>query len=488
MRHPLYMRKIAAIGLALMCSVAATAPASAARPVAVSGEDAVVATAGRMSYLILTPAGATAGPRAKVAELGGRVVWSYPQVGVIVAHAAAVDFPARMRSVEGVQAVGATRTRRIGVQTDSADVKSVDPAGVTMAEVAAPAAELVDWNLRHVGADRAWALNPGSRAVRVAMLDSGIDDTHEDLAVNFDAVNSVSCVRGWPDTRPGAWRPSAGVIDAGHGTATASVVAAARNGRGIVGVAPNVRLASIKNGEVLPGYDVSFVFAEAVVCSYVWAAEHGFAVSNASFFMDPWMYNCPTDRDQAVLITAVNRAVQYAERKGVLNVVGSPNNRADLADKRLDVTSPTDGPPLGRDVTTACKTLPAESPGAVTVSATGREKLRASYSSFGYGIIDVTAPGGDIHQQGDIGVLVAFPSNRYARARGNSIAAPHVTGVAALLKSKHPDATPAQLRTYLSTQANDLPCPAGSGSCKGTTAYNGYFGEGMVDAYKAVTR
>ena len=77
----------------------------------------------------------------------------------------------------------------------------------------------------------------------VGDIDTGLDYTHPDLAPNVDFANSVSCVGGVPNQAPSAWND-----DNGHGTHTAGTIAAARNGLGIVGVAPNVKVAAIKAG------------------------------------------------------------------------------------------------------------------------------------------------------------------------------------------------------------------------------------------------
>jgi len=87
--------------------------------------------------------------------------------------------------------------------------------------------------------------------------------------------------------------------DFGHGTHTAGTIAAALNGIGIVGVAPNVSIAGIKvedaNGFFMP---------EAIVCGFMWAASHHFQVTNNSYFADPWLFNCRNDPGQRAICTA----------------------------------------------------------------------------------------------------------------------------------------------------------------------------------------
>jgi subtilisin family serine protease len=134
----------------------------------------------------------------------------------------------------------------------------------------------------------------------------------------------------------------------------------------------------------------------------------------------------------------------------------------------------------------------------VTVSSVGADELKAGYSSYGLGAIDLTAPGGDSHQHSSNGsncVLSTVPGG-YASACGTSMAAPHVSGVAALLASLHPHASPRQLTVLLNEQATPVACPSdydlnGTGTqdayCTGDSSYNSFYGHGLVNAFAAVT-
>ena len=217
-----------------------------------------------------------------------------------------------------------------------------------------------------------------------------MDDTHPDLAPNFDREASVNCVSGAPDTTDGAWRPAAGESD--HGTHVAGTIAAAKNGTGVTGVAPGVKVSGIKVST-----PAGFFYTEAVVCGFVWAAEHGVDVTNSSYYTDPWLFNCKNDPDQGALVEAVTRATRYAEGKGVVNVAAAGNSDHDLAlDAIEDTTSPNDSTTVTRTVDpSACPDIPTMLPGVVTVSATGAKNLKSSYSNYGLGVIDVAAPGGD---------------------------------------------------------------------------------------------
>ncbi|MET9832555.1 S8 family serine peptidase [Streptomyces sp. NPDC006385] len=438
-----------------------------------------------------------------IAAAGGTVVVAYQRIGVIVVHAANPDFAGAMRAVRGVQSAGATRTAPLTAAgaTDEGPVQLLTEQQAARTAGAAQAGaeplEADQWNLRAIGADRAAGINPGSDEVTVAVIDNGVDDTHPDLAPNFSAAQSANCAGGRADTSAGAWRPYTPAI--GHGTHVAGEIAAARNGIGIAGVAPGVKVSAIKVSDPVNG----LYYPESVVCAFVFAADHGVEITNNSYYVDPWLYNCMDDPDQRAIVDAVNRAQLYAQRKGTLNLASSGNSNHDLdSDALVDGTSPDDSTPVERTVDPhACFDVPTQLPGVVTVGATGVRNLKSSYSSYGYGVVDLAAPGGDrLYQIPDTPsrngrILSTLPDGRYGFLQGTSMAAPHATGVAALLKSRHPHATPAQLKALLMAQADNPGCPEsydqnGDGTqdavCEGGKRFNGFYGFGVVNALDAV--
>ncbi|MFH8843005.1 S8 family peptidase [Streptomyces sp. NPDC017868] len=419
--------------------------------------------AGTRAYLVITAPGDTTAVRDAVAANGGSVFSSFDAIGVIVAHSASASFAATMRGVAGVQKVGATRTSDVPAD-------AYNPAlPANPAQAAAPTTEPVRSDMTQIKADQAWAVNPGSATVKVGILDTGVDDQHQDLAPNFDAADSVSCAYGKPDTRVGAWRD----VDQ-HGTHVAGTVAAAKNGKGAIGVAPGVKIASVRLAE--PGS--TLFYAENTICGLVWAGDHGFKVTNNSYYTDPWQFNCPNDLDQAAILEGVGRAQAYADGKGSLQVAAAGNSNVDLANKTTDTSSPNDSTPVTRTLTNDCLDIPAELPGVVTVAANGTSGTsKASFSNYGSNVIEVSAPGESVYS--------TAPGGKYATLSGTSMASPHVAGVAALLASANPAYTPADIRAKLGEQATDLACPADA-RCTGTTAKNSFFGEGRVDALKAV--
>ncbi|MEV7616833.1 S8 family serine peptidase [Streptomyces sp. NPDC089799] len=419
--------------------------------------------AGTRAYLVITAPGDTSAVRSAIASNGGTVFSSFDAIGVIVAHSASGTFAQTMRGVSGVQKVGATRTSDVPAD-------AYNPAlPANPAQSAAPSTEPVRSDMTQIKADQAWAVNPGSASVKVGILDTGVDDQHQDLAPNFNAADSVSCAYGKPDTRAGAWRD----VDT-HGTHVAGTVAAAKNGKGAIGVAPGVKISSVRIAE--PGS--TLFFAENTVCGLVWAGDHGFKVTNNSYYTDPWQFNCPNNLDQAAILEGVGRAQAYAEGKGSLQVAAAGNANYDLANKTTDTESPNDSTPVTRNITNDCLDIPAELPGVVTVAANGTNgSSKASFSNYGRDVIEVSAPGESVYS--------TAPGGKYASLSGTSMASPHVAGVAALLASANPGYTPADIRAKLGEQATDLACPADN-RCTGTTAKNSFFGEGRVDALKAV--
>ncbi|MFF5449497.1 S8 family serine peptidase [Streptomyces sp. NPDC012888] len=438
----------------------AGASARAAAPAAQSATWA----AGTRAYLVITAPGDTSAVRAAVTANGGTVFHHFDAIGVIVAHSTSSTFAATMRGVSGVQKVGATRTSDVPAD-------AYNPAlPANPSQSAAPSTEPVRSDMTQIKADQAWAVTTGSASVKVGILDTGVDDQHQDLAPNFNAADSVSCAYGKPDTRAGAWRD----VDT-HGTHVAGTVAAAKNGKGAIGVAPGVKISSVRIAE--PGS--TLFFPENTICGLVWSGDRGFKVTNNSYYTDPWQFNCPNDLDQAAILEGVGRAQKYAEGKGSLQVAAAGNANYDLANKTTDTSSPNDSTPVTRTITNDCLDIPAELPGVVTVAANGTNGTsKASFSNFGRDVIEVSAPGESVYS--------TVPGGKYSSLSGTSMASPHVAGVAALMASANPSYTPADIRTKLGEQATDLACPS-DGRCTGTTAKNSFFGEGRVDALKAVS-
>ncbi|MEU6475912.1 S8 family serine peptidase [Streptomyces sp. NPDC047017] len=507
MAHPRSRRRLALavpVVLALTASLGSLPAAASASPRA--QPTGTGADAAPLSYVVdVRPGhGVPARVRNAITRAGGTIVTAYDRIGVIVVHSANPDFAKTVRRVPGVDAAGATRTAPLPAQSTT-DVGTPQP--LTAAQLAAARGraaagqdplEPLQWDLPAIKADKAHEKTLGSPKVTVAVIDTGVDDTHPDIAPNFDRGDSVNCVSGKPDTTDGAWRPSAS--ESPHGTHVAGEIAGAKNGVGITGVAPGVRVAGIKVAN-----PDGFFYTEAVVCGFVWAAEHGVDVTNNSYYTDPWYFNCADDPDQKALVEAVRRASQYAERKGTVNVAAAGNENYDLASRSItDPSSPNDSTPGGRVIDPhKCYDIPTQLPGVVTVAATGAKGVKSSFSNYGLGVIDIAAPGGDstAYQKPDAPatsglILGPLPGGTWGYMAGTSMASPHVAGVAALIKSTHPHASAALVKALLYAEATGTPCTKpydinGDGKvdavCQGVRNYNGFYGRGTADALAAVT-
>jgi lantibiotic leader peptide-processing serine protease len=477
------------------------------------------AAAGR--YVVLY--GAEAVPsdaRASITGAGGKLVASYPQIGVVIASSTSRSFRTKLLldgRIEGVAPTAGFASRLPYGQTSRAATAVRRHVSVL---ATGDALSSLQWDMRQVHAFEAHDVTLGSRSVVVGDLDSGIDPTHPDLAANVDAANSASCVTGAPNQDPDAW-----FDNNGHGTHTAGTIAAAGNGIGIVGVAPNVRIAAVKVGN-----DEGFIFPEAMICGFMWSAAHHFDVTNNSYFADPWYFNCKNDPAQRAIWKAEQRAVRYAMRQGVTVVAALNNFGDDLAHPTMDIISPdTDPDAQPRRITNACAVSPVEIPGVIGVSGTGVEVRKSYFSNYGIGVVDVTAPSGD-----DLQVSPEAPNGQvlstvpqwfgdalepdfpelfekdcssgscvyWAYFEGTSMATPHVTGVAALIASRRGHLRPGAMTAMIKRTADPLACPPNPylwpdfpqfsnglpQMCQGGRGYNSFYGHGLLNAFAAVTR
>jgi subtilisin family serine protease len=475
----------AAVSAVVLATSLVTAGANASAMVVDPPSDACAPSGNaELRYVVLfAPGTAEPAATAEVSSVCGAMTVYYPDIAVGVANSDA-GFATRMGTD---RAFSAERVLRDAGRSGEATVTN-DPAEVDDSDRTAE-----QWDMTMIGADRARRITPGSRDVLVGVLDSGVDPNHPDLANALDRAASAGCLSGRADPSPAAWEPTASP----HGTHVAGTIAAADDGRGITGVAPGVRIASVKVVD-----DAGFILPEYAVCGLMWATANGMRVTNNSYFVDPWLMTCDRDSEH-VVYESVRRAVDYATSHGVLTVAAATNEGADLADPngRAAEDPSTSG---RRTLDSSCKVLPAGLRGVVAVSAVGRNALKASYSSYGLGVVDVAAPGGETKprtydpsggkQRDDTCVLSTVPDG-YEKMCGTSMAAPHVTGVAALLASEHPEATPQTLSKMLTEQADPLPCPAdydldGTGAqdayCTGYQPYNSFYGHGLTDAMAAV--
>jgi subtilisin family serine protease len=458
-----------------------------------------------------------------IQQAGGTLVYSYRQIGVAIANSSNTSFRGDLlRADKSVE--NASATSGFATQLDVTQAEGPQPGDLANAPATdGDSLSGLQWDMRQIHAPEAHAITGGSSAVLVGDIDTGIDFTHPDLAANVDLADSVNCVSGTPV--PGA----AAMDDNGHGTHTAGTIAAASNGIGIVGVAPNVRIAGIKAGNA-----AGFFFPEAVVCAFYWAATHGVDVTNNSYFADPYLFNCRNDPVQRAIWKAEQRAINFAQQNGVTVVAAEGNESEDLSHPTRDQTSPDDTTPVDRTVTNACLEIPSEIPGVVGVTADGNTQqtdgndsggyLKSFYSNFGVSNADVVAPGGDTlfgrtAASPNGRVLSTWPASQianclparrlidasgalYCYQQGTSMASPHAAGVAALIISRFGKISSGRVSAYLQQTADPQPCPtelpagylATLGvddrqvqTCDGGPGHNSWYGAGQVNALSAIT-
>src|SRR5919201_1460019 len=339
------------------------------------------------TYIVLYKQQAVPGDaKSRIQRAGGTLVYAYDQIGVAIARSSSTAFASNMARDDRVE--GAVLTAPYATRLSPVQLTASGPPAGGLPNAPATDSDTfsgLQWDMRQIKAPDAHAITCGSPLVIAGDLDTGLDYTHPDLAQNVDFADSTSCESGAPNSAPAAWDDHFG-----HGTHTAGTIAAAANGIGIVGVAPNVKIAAVKTSN-----DDGFFFPEMVVCAFMWAGTHHFDVTNNSYFADPWYFTCRYDPVQRAIWKAEQRAILFAESQGVTVVAAEGNESEALAHPTVAATSPDFPPGVPRRVTNACVVIPVEVPGGIGVSGVGDYRQKAYFSNYGVGVIHLTAPSGD---------------------------------------------------------------------------------------------
>ena len=426
---------------------------------AVAGTQAVYAVAQKYAVSLVGAAGGTV-----VSDL-------LRQTGVLVVRSSSATFAEAMRQY----AVVDEAAEDFAFQGIPSAAQSGGP------EPSSDALESLQWSMEQIRTEQAHAVQAGSRAVDVGILDSGIDGRHSEFSDSGvpGGSSNVDCARGHDSLAalpPGVavGTPDPCTDNQFHGTHVAGIVAAqANNNAGIVGVAPNVTLVPVKVCD-----STGYCYASAVVDGITYAGDQKLDVINMSFFVDDnafqqsTEFKCSSDPVQRAFKKSVERAIQYARGQGVVPVAALGNSDNDLAH-----------PPEPYE--NECDVVPAESAGVIGVASLGRDREKADYSNYGTGKADVAAPGGN-GTTGDCAttVLSSFPGSGYVCIQGTSMAAPHAAGVAALIVSQigtrgsdgDVKASPTTVESLLQRSAVD----------QGISGYDECFGHGRIDALRAV--
>ena len=402
----------------------------------------------------------------------GQVVNSIPEIGVVVLRSGIPDVEKELGKLPEVRSV-----------VPDLKTKWINPVKVVKEENPPSIGDdepffFYQWGMDAINAPEAWNAGYKGGKAKVFVLDSGIDPEHIDLASNVNKALSTSFV-------PGEEYYVQNMNDFNHGTHVAGIVAAAHNGFGVIGVAPEAEIIAVK---VLSEADGSGAFSW-INAGIVYAANYGADVINMSlgarfnrngFYYDEYdnLVKIPAVYMQE-LILAQQRAVNYAWRKGVV-IITSAGNGGSNADGNASIFI-----------------IPAELQNVVSVSATAPDywfgdivagkdpnlDIPASYTDYGRSLINIAAPGGDFdyypqpNWQFDL-VLSTGPGNSFWFAAGTSMAAPHAAGVTALIISKYDGKLNPQAVVKKLQETADK--PDGNGM-------SAFFGKGRVNAYRAVT-
>ena len=523
MRRP-YFGLVLAIGLLLIAPSAFASDRSA-----VGSRDP-----SRGEYVVAYASGSVAEATRAVQRAGGRVLDTVEAVRMLLVSSGNASFLKDVRASKAIK--GATLNHSVGTTkpgmphrfaierltvAEGPSAGSGVPSSRGQRGTGEPLAGL-QWDMTMIGATPtgAWKRATG-RGVTVGIIDTGVDASHPDIAPHFNNALSRNFTIDRPDVDGACDYPTcidpANVDNGGHGTHVAGTVAAARNGIGIGGVAPDATIVNVRAGQ-----DSGYFFLYETVAALAYAGDTHLDVVNMSFYTDPWLYNCESRDDyisgevtdeqlaeQALTRELIAAALEYAHDQGVTLVAAAGNGHTNLSlPTRPDSTSPDYPPGTATDivVTDNCLSMPSEGPHVIEVGALGPSTTKADYSNYGLGNIDVSAPGGwfrdgigtpTFRTDGNL-VLSSYPLDLaieegladadghptngtsvedcsvspcafYHYLQGTSMASPHAAGVAALIIEAHGQGNPAHgyslapdsVRSILLGTATDHACPAG---------------------------
>ena len=486
-----------------------------AAPAASASENQQAAQHGETEYVVVYREGATDAARASIAATGGQIVKENAEVGVATVRSSDASFAANLSTRNGVEGVAentiigsvpaaGTRTPvdRDAVEKAGRDALTQNEANADTEQrrshpgngpKAEPLADL-QWDMQQIHATPTarTASSAGASSVLVGIIDTGVDGTHPDIAPNFSNELSRNFTTDIPSmrtatrstdrarSRRASTRRTSTTTDTARTSRRRS--AAPINGLGIAGVAPKVTLVNLRAGQ-----DSGYFFLQPTVDALTYAGDIGVDVVNMSYYVDPWLFNCtdnPADSaadqaEQRTIITAVQRALDYAHDKGVtLGRRGRQRATDYTKTDRRRAAVPTS--PASRAKRRTTRDDPAvvhqhavrgrpRHPGVGDRSST----RKSYYSDYGKGYVDVAAPGGDAYDTPDGSrditgaVLAAYPYNvgvavgdidpdtgdptnefvvkdcehgtcaYYQYLQGTSMASPHAVGVAALIVSHY---------------------------------------------------
>jgi subtilisin family serine protease len=431
-----------------------------------------------------------------VKKNGGKIIKQIPEIGVVQIQGAASLIPI-IQSNTQVKSVGPSikmsipKTKTMVLQEGMAP--SILKGSLTLSNqpgldhqpppdpgvIEPDLYNSLQWDIKEVTHNgMSFKYNKGSHNVVVGIIDTGIDTTHPDLTANLlGGTNFVPANDGGDSTETG--NPDDINDRYGHGTHVAGTIAG--NGR-ILGVAPGIGIKAYRVFGASGSTDYTTI-AKAIIAAtnenvnVISMSLGGYYVFGQIFYTDPSDGKKYSLGNEVADFQIYKRAVKYAIDHGVTVVAAAGNDALNITNK-ADVTSYLNNSyaSLGYQFVGASFEAPGSMPGVITVSATGPGDTLASYSNYGSGFVDVTAPGGDFQRLNDEFWYLdmnfsAYPGG-YAFMAGTSMATPKVSAVAALLIAQYGNLGPQKIAQLVSNTAQDI----------GKLGKDDLYGNGMVQA------
>ncbi|MBM7624929.1 S8 family peptidase [Sporohalobacter salinus] len=305
----------------------------------------------------------------------GQVRKKLPLINGVACQLEDEDHRAEVESIRGVKRIDEDLT--LEIKLPDSKFKSNQSSG-----------DIVPWGIKVINTLDAWS----NLKVNVGIIDTGIDLNHFDLLPINSGYNAIEPTKQ-PDDQNG------------HGTHVAGTIAARKNGKGVVGVAPNIELYSIKAFNKDGSAKMS-----SLIEALQWAIENNIQILNMSFGVD---------KENETLREAISKTYEA----GITMVAASGNDGI------------------------ATINFPARYSEVIAVGAINKDKNLADFSNYGSNL-DVVAPGVNIES--------TWKNGQFNKLNGTSMSTPHVSGIAALILSRFKNMTPSKVKQAIKKGATPL--------------------------------